>query len=161
MQALERTAAIFCMACICAELVSHLVGQGWGRKCIKVVVGLYILVALTKALPEAKAQFALSVLPQAGAVSVGTMEDAVLMQAEKELVEALAEKCFQETGITVILTITLTRTADEVSIERVCIRPQEELDTDEKQEIAELLAGQLQTSPENFVWELPGGEDVP
>ena len=35
MQALERAAAVFCTACICAELLSRFVGQGWGQKCIK------------------------------------------------------------------------------------------------------------------------------
>ena len=30
MQALERAAAVFCTACICAELISRFVGQGWG-----------------------------------------------------------------------------------------------------------------------------------
>lgn len=161
MQALERTTAMFCMACICAELVSHFVGQSWGRKCIKVVAGLYILVVLAEALPEAKTQISLPVLPQSGAVSVGTMQDAVLMQAEKELAEALKEKCFQETGVIVTLTITLEQTADGVNAGRVGILPQEELDADEKQKVAELLTGQLQISPEKFVWELPGGEDVP
>ena len=42
MQALERAAAVFCTACICAELLSRFVGQGWGQKCIKAVAGLYL-----------------------------------------------------------------------------------------------------------------------
>ena len=161
MQALERTTAMFCMACICAELVSHFVGQGWGRKCIKVVAGLYILVVLAETLSGTKTQLSLSVLPQAGPVSVGTMEDAVLTQAEEELAEILAEKCFQETGNAVTLTIKLVQTADGVNAECVTIRPREEPDAVEKQETADFLAGQLQISPEKFVWELPGGEDVP
>ena len=32
MQALERAAAVFCTACICAELLSRFVGQGWRRQ---------------------------------------------------------------------------------------------------------------------------------
>ena len=39
MRALERAAAVFCTACICAELLSRFVGQGWGQKCIKAVAG--------------------------------------------------------------------------------------------------------------------------
>lgn len=31
MQALERAAAVFCTACICAELAARFVGPGWGR----------------------------------------------------------------------------------------------------------------------------------
>lgn len=56
MQALERAAAVFCTACICAELLSRFVGQGWGQKCIKAVAGLYILVVFADALPGAKTQ---------------------------------------------------------------------------------------------------------
>ncbi len=56
MQALERAAAVFCTACICAELAARFVGPGWGQKCIKAVAGLYILVAFADALPGAKAQ---------------------------------------------------------------------------------------------------------
>ena len=37
MQALERAAAVFCTACICAELAARFVGPGWGQKCIKAV----------------------------------------------------------------------------------------------------------------------------
>ena len=68
MQALERAAAVFCTACICAELLSRFVGQGWGQKCIKAVAGLYILVVFADALPGAKAQFAALELPQVPAV---------------------------------------------------------------------------------------------
>ena len=31
MQALERAAAVFCTACICAELLSRFVGRAGGR----------------------------------------------------------------------------------------------------------------------------------
>ena len=48
MQALERAAAVFCTACICAELAARFVGPGWGQKCIKAVAGLYILVAFAR-----------------------------------------------------------------------------------------------------------------
>ena len=44
MQPLERAVAIFCIACICAELTTQLAGSTWARRCIKAVAGLYILV---------------------------------------------------------------------------------------------------------------------
>ena len=72
-------------ACICAELLSRFVGQGWGQKCIKAVAGLYILVVFADALPGAKAQFTALELPQVSAVSVGSLEDAVLAQTAEEL----------------------------------------------------------------------------
>ena len=71
MQALERAAAVFCTACICAELAARFVGPGWGQKCIKAVAGLYILVAFADALPGAKAQLTAPKLPQAETASVG------------------------------------------------------------------------------------------
>lgn len=161
MQALERTTVMFCIACISAELVSHFVGQGWGRKCIKVVAGLYILVVLAEALSVTKTQISLPVPPQPGEVPVGTMEEAVLTQTEEELAATLAEKCLQETGISITLNIALTQTVDEVNVERVSILLPEKTDADKRQAIADLLAGQLQVSPENFVWKVPGGEEVP
>ena len=91
MQALERAAAVFCTACICAELLSRFVGQGWGQKCIKAVAGLYILVVFADALPGAKAQFAALEPPQVPAVSVGSLEDAVLTQTAEELSRTLEE----------------------------------------------------------------------
>ena len=80
MQALERAAAVFCTACICAELAARFVGPGWGQKCIKAVAGLYILVAFADALPGAKAQLTAPKLPQAETASVGSLEDAILAQ---------------------------------------------------------------------------------
>ncbi len=46
MQPLERAVAIFCIACICAELTTQLAGSTWARRCIKAVAGLYILECL-------------------------------------------------------------------------------------------------------------------
>ena len=85
MQALEHAAAVFCTACICAELAARFVGPGWGQKCIKAVAGLYILVAFADALPGAKAQLTAPKLPQAETTSVGSLEDAILAQTEEEL----------------------------------------------------------------------------
>ena len=51
MQQLKTAVAVFCTACICAELVGQLLGDVRGRQCIKAAAGLYILVALFHALP--------------------------------------------------------------------------------------------------------------
>ena len=97
MQALERAAAVFCTACICAELAARFVGPGWGQKCIKAVAGLYILVAFADALPGAKAQLTAPKLPQAETASVGSLEESAvqavpqgaLTDARKQAVEKL------------------------------------------------------------------------
>lgn len=161
MQALERAAAVFCTACICAELLSRLVGQGWGQKCIKAVAGLYILVVFADALPGAKAQFAALELPQVPAVSVGSLEDAVLAQTAEELSRTLEERCLSEAGVSLRLNISLSRTAEGVEAAEVQIVPRDAVTASQKRAIETLLEGQLQLGPECIKWNSPGGEDVP
>ena len=141
MQALERAAAVFCTACICAELAARFVGPGWGQKCIKEVAGLYILVAFADALPGAKAQLTAPKLPQAETASVGSLEDA----------------CLREAGIRVKLRITLCRTAEGVAASAVQVVPQGALTDARKQAVEKLLTAQLQLEPESICW----GEAVP
>ena len=52
MQAFQRAAAVFCMACIGAELVSRFGWLSWAGRCIKAVAGLYILAVLLAQLPH-------------------------------------------------------------------------------------------------------------
>lgn len=161
MQALERAAAVFCTACICAELLSRFVGQGWGQKCIKAVAGLYILVVFADALPGAKAQFAALELPQVPTVSVGSLEDAVLAQTAEELSRTLEERCLSEAGVSLRLNISLRRTAEGVEAAEVQIIPRDAVTASQKRAIETLLEGQLQLGPECIKWNSPSGEDVP
>lgn len=161
MQALERAAAVFCTACICAELVARFVGPGWGQKCIKAVAGLYILVVFADALPGARAQLTALDLPQASAVSVGSLEDAVLSQTEEELSRGLEDACLSEAGVTVTLSITLQQTAGSVEASSVQIIPQNAVTDAQKQAVEDLLTAQLELGPDCMRWESPGGEDVP
>lgn len=157
MQALERAAAVFCTACICAELAARFVGPGWGQKCIKAVAGLYILVAFADALPGAKAQLTAPKLPQAETASVGSLEDAILAQTEEELSRRLEDACLCEAGIRVNLRITLCRTAEGVAASAVQVVPQGALTDARKQAVERLLTAQLQLEPESICW----GEAVP
>ena len=157
MQALERAAAVFCTACICAELAARFVGPGWGQKCIKAVAGLYILVAFADALPGAKAQLTAPKLPQAETASVGSLEDAILAQTEEELSRRLEDACLREAGIRVKLRITLCRTAEGVAASAVQVVPQGALTDARKQAVEKLLTAQLQLEPESICW----GEAVP
>ena len=50
MKALQTLTVSFCLACICAEIVTLLTGPGWPRRCIKALAGLYILVILLRLL---------------------------------------------------------------------------------------------------------------
>ena len=138
MQALERAAAVFCTACICAELAARFVGPGWGQKCIK-------------------AQLTAPKLPQAETASVGSLEDAILAQTEEELSRRLEDACLREAGIRVKLRITLCRTAEGVAASAVQVVPQGALTDARKQAVEKLLTAQLQLEPESICW----GEAVP
>lgn len=157
----EHAAAVFCTACICAELVSRFVGPGWGQKCIKAVAGLYILVVFAEALPRAKAQLGKLELPQTSSVSVGSLDDTILAQAEEELSCTLEERCLSEAGVPVTLRITLRQTAEGVEASGVQVAPQKDITDAQKQRVEGFLKEQLQLEPEQIVWKSPGGEDVP
>ena len=80
MQPLERAVAIFCIACICAELTTQLAGSTWARRCIKAVAGLYILVVLLQVIPQLRTEVQSFSVPDLSPASMGTLEDAI--QAE-------------------------------------------------------------------------------
>ena len=161
MQSFQNAAAAFCIACICAEVTALLTGTGWAGRCIKAVAGLYILVVFADALPGAKAQFAALELPQVPAVSVGSLEDAVLAQTAEELSRTLEERCLSEAGVSLRLNISLRRTAEGVEAAEVQIVPRDAVTASQKRVIEALLEGQLQLGPECIKWNSPGGEDVP
>lgn len=91
MQALTHAVAVFCIACLCAELLTLFVPpslSGWARRCIKAVAGLYILVVLARALPKAEVKLQEFTLPQAQPVFFGTLEDIVESEATRLAEEA-------------------------------------------------------------------------
>ena len=162
MQALERAAAVFCTACICAELLSRFVGQGWGQKCIKAVAGLYILVVFADALPGAKAQFTALELPQVPAVSVGSLEDAVLAQTAEELSRHCLETAVSaRAGVSLRMNISLSRTAEGVE----ALRYRSSLRTPSlprrSGQSKRCWKDSVQLGPECIKWNSPSGEDVP
>lgn len=92
MQALTHAVAVFCIACLCAELLTLFVpptSSGWARRCIKAVAGLYILVVFARALPKAGAQLQAFSLPQeAQPVFFGTLDDLIASEAARLAEEA-------------------------------------------------------------------------
>lgn len=80
MDTLKTITVVFCAACIGSELVTQLTGDGWARRCIKAVAGLYILVVLLRAVPQWKADLQAFSVPEASPVQVGTLEETI--QAE-------------------------------------------------------------------------------
>ena len=111
--------------------------------------------------PGAKAQFAALELPQVPAVSVGSLEDAVLAQTAEELSCTLEERCLSEAGVSLRLNIILSRTAEGVEATEVQIVPRDAVTASQKRAIETLLEGQLQLGPECIKWNSPSGEDVP
>lgn len=116
-----RVVTAFCLACICAELVSQLVEAGWARRCIKAVAGLYILTVLLRAaaaLPTQAARLAQSVQAPA---SIASAENTILEEASRQLEETLAAECQAQFGVSVRVEIELTQTASEVQASGVVL----------------------------------------
>ena len=143
MQALKRAAAVFCIACICAELLAQMTDRGWARRCIKTVAGLYILVVFWNALPQLQEREAFS-LPQIPAASMGSLEDLLLAEAESELEQRLAAQCAAQTGVTIRLSIVLSA---EGKVDGVRAELPAESTAAEKAQVQNFLENALGTTP--------------
>ena len=121
MERLKTVVAVFCTACICAELVGRLLGDVHGRQCIKTAAGLYIVASLFHALPGAAAGAADFVLPQAEPAQFGTAGEAILRQAGQDLAGRLAAQIAEETGLAVQLSVTLEQTDTGVRAARLAV----------------------------------------
>ena len=91
MQALTHAVAVFCIACLCSELLTLFVpptSSGWARRCIKAVAGLYILVVFARALPNAGAQLQAFSVPQVQPAFFGTLDDLIASEAARLAEEA-------------------------------------------------------------------------
>ncbi len=110
----------FCLACICAELVSRLVEAGRARRCIKGVAGLYILAVLFRqaaGLPLGNLLRPTELPP----VSLEGTEQSTLQAAARQLEEILAAQCQAETGVPISLEITLVQTPQGVGADSVVL----------------------------------------
>ena len=87
MQNIKAAVAVFCTACICAELTAQLTGQGWARRSIKAVAWLYILAVVLCVLPQAKGEW------QAEGVQVHSLTVTPMGEAEetRDAVEELLQ----------------------------------------------------------------------
>ena len=104
MQAFQRAAAVFCMACIGAELVSLFGGQSWAGRCIKAVAGLYILAVLLAQLPHlpGKVMTAFSGNTAPAATSTAqpdALETEILTETKAQLEEYCTAQCRQQFGL--------------------------------------------------------------
>lgn len=123
MQAFQRAAAVFCMACIGAELVSLFGGQSWAGRCIKAVAGLYILAVLLAQLPhlpgKAEAAFSGNTAPAALSVAQSdALEAEILTGAETRLEEYCAAQCRQQFGLDIRVAVTLEKAGQQVVVKK-------------------------------------------
>ena len=122
MQAFQRAAAVFCMACIGAELVGLFGGQGWAGRCIKAVAGLYILAVLLAQphLPgRVAAAFSGNTAPAAlSAIQSDVLETEILTQTKARLEEYCAVQCRQQFGLDIRVTVTLKKAGQQVVVKK-------------------------------------------
>ena len=121
MQAFQRAAAVFCMACIGAELVSLFGGQGWAGRCIKAVAGLYIflLAQLPHLQGRVAAAFSGNTAPAAlSAIQSDVLETEILTQTKARLEEYCAVQCRQQFGLDIRVTVTLEKAGQQVVVKK-------------------------------------------
>ena len=123
MQAFQRAAAVFCMACIGAELVSLFAGQSWAGRCIKAVAGLYILAVLLAQLPRLPGKimtaFSGNTAPAAlSAAQSDALETEILTGAETRLEEYCAAQCRRQFGLNIRVSITLEKAGQQVVVKK-------------------------------------------
>ena len=124
MQAFQRAAAVFCMACIGAELASLFGGQSWAGRCIKAVAGLYILAVLLAQLPRLPGKvltaFSGNTAPAAvSAAQSDTQETEILTEAGARLEEYCTAQCRQQFGLDIRVTVTLEKAGQQVVVKKV------------------------------------------
>lgn len=123
MQAFQRAAAVFCMACIGAELVSLFGGQSWAGRCIKAVAGLYILAVLLAQLPQLPGNvmtaFSGNTAPAVtSAAQPDALETEILAEAEVRLAEYCAAQCRQQFGLDIRVSVTLEKARQQVVVKK-------------------------------------------
>lgn len=157
MQNIKAAVAVFCTACICAELTAQLTGQGWARRSIKAVAGLYILAVVLCVLPRAKGEWQTFALPAASSVELGTQKETVLRAAASQLEETLEVRCREELDAEVAIRIELEETSEGVQVHSLTVTPMGKAE-ETRDAVEELLQHTLGVSP---VWDVPGGENAP
>ena len=126
MQAFQRAAAVFCMACIGAELVSLFGGQSLAGRCIKAVAGLYILAVLLAQLPRLPGKimtaFSGNTAPAAlSAAQSDALETEILTGAETRLEEYCAAQCRQQFGLDIRVSVTLEKAGQQVVVKKAVV----------------------------------------
>lgn len=158
MQGLKAAMAVFCTACICAELVAQITESGWARRGIKVVAGLYILAAALHLLPQLKAEGDVFSVPTVSSVELGTWEQAALAQTQTQLEQDLEERFRREAGVSAGVVLALRSASDSVMVDSVTVTPAADCTPEQQQAVEKIVEEALGVRPE---WNAPGGEIQP
>ena len=123
MQVFQRAAAVFCMACIAAELVSLFGGQSWAGRCIKAVAGLYILAVLLAQLPHLPGKvmtaFSENTAPEAlSAAQSDALKAEILTETKARLEEYCTAQCRQQFGLDIRVSVTLEKAGQQVVVRK-------------------------------------------
>ena len=157
MQTLKTASVVFCTACICAELLAQLTGDEHGNRGIKAIAGLYILAVALQAVPNLRAEWVHVSMPSVSSVSLGTQNEVVLSQAEKQLEQTLETQCLEAAGVTPSITLSLEETAGQVSATTAKVQLPEGCTAEQKQTIERLFQQTLGIAPE---FETANGETM-
>ena len=150
MQPLERAVAIFCIACICAELTTQLAGSTWARRCIKAVAGLYILVVFARTVPQAHVQLRAFLVPVQEPVSIASPETAILAQTQAQLEQTLAEQWCTKTGREASVAVMLKETDSVVAVCSAQMTLPANCTAEERQQAGAFLQEKLQLLPKQI-----------
>ncbi|GJN63746.1 hypothetical protein [Faecalibacterium gallinarum] len=158
MQQIKTAVAVFCIACISAELVAQLVGDTRGKQCIKAAAGLYILIAISNALPLLRAQSLDLALPQSRQqADFGSAEDLIVQEAQQKLETQLEAQILAQTGWPASLQLTLAQTGQGVEAVEAQVSLPPDCPGDTRAEIASELCSRLGLASVEFVAEEGGG----
>ncbi len=152
MQAFQRAAAVFCMACIGAELVGLFAGQSWAGRCIKAVAGLYILAVLLAQLPRLPGKvltaFSGNTAPAAmSAIQSDALETEILTEIKARLEEYCIVQCRQHFGLDIRVTVTLEKAGQQVVVKKAVAAFPAGCTTAQKQAALSFLQQTLGTAP--------------
>lgn len=157
MHQIKTAVAVFCIACISAELVAQLVGDTRGKQCIKAAAGLYILIAISNALPLLRAQSLDLALPQSQQADFGSAEDLIVQEAQQKLENQLEAQILAQTGWPASLQLTLAQTGQGVEAVEAQVSLPPDCPGDTRAEIASELCSRLGLASVEFVAEEGGG----
>ena len=148
MMAFQRAASTFCIACICSEVITLLVGSTSAGKCIKAVAGLYILVVLFRLVPGILPALKKAAPNAPASVQLQGTEEYLLQQTQAQLEAALSEECQKRFGTSVGLEIPLTQVDQTVQSTQVIVSIPAGCSPELRKEIFNYLRNELGTEPE-------------